>query len=599
VTDVTYARLRATDPGHWRATALAWRAWAALAGRWAAEFGPHVAKLKNAWSGAAATAAAARLAALRRGLNLFRLLCWEADQALSEFAAALARAKTLLAQAAATVGRAGAAQAKAGPSTVTGAVERTGGAPAATAERDGGTYVTGAEPTGGAQAATTGRTGGARAATTAGTGDAQASTAGRTGGAWVAAARRDGGADAAVAQEAAAEQAGDDAQAAALAVAAAADATASGRLAEVAAAASTSAVPPPPASPLPPCTATPAEVNRWWDTLTPAQRRWLVATEPGWLGPLDGVPAGFRDLANRLLLEDRRAELDQALATASGHEWRRLRDLRHGLDALADRLADGDGPRAYLMRLDLAEEGRAIVALGDPDRADDVLTHVPGMTADLASYRGELVRAERVAVRAAELGPAGATSAVLWLDYDAPDFVDEAAGAGRAETGAAGLRRFQEGLRATHLGGAAHQTVLGHSYGSMVVGSAARSPGLEADSVVFVGSPGVGVDSATQLRVPAGQVWSTTSRSDVIQYMAVAPESVLRDLAFAQAVPIAGPVMAFGRPEHDLWFGRNPSDPAFGAHVFASQADGGHLGYWDVGSTALDGITTITLGRAR
>jgi hypothetical protein len=269
--------------------------------------------------------------------------------------------------------------------------------------------------------------------------------------------------------------------------------------------------------------------------------------------------------------------------------------MRDGLDALADRLADGDGPRAYLLRLDLAEEGRAVVALGDPDRAANVLTQVPGMTADLASYDKELSRAERVAVRAGELDPATATSAVMWLDYDAPDFVDEAARAGQAEAGAVGLRRFQDGLRASHLDGTARQTVLGHSYGSLVVGSAAARPGLQADSVVFVGSPGVGVNSATALH--AGQVWSTTSRSDVIQYLPVAPRSLLGDLAVTGLSPGVGGLLAFGRPEDDLWFGTNPSDPKFGAHVFASQPDAGHLGYWDRGRPALDAITNITVGR--
>ncbi|HEV8175325.1 MAG TPA: hypothetical protein VGP91_16925, partial [Actinoplanes sp.] len=107
MTAVTYARLRATDPGKWRAAAVAWRTWAALAGRWSVEFGPVIARLSSAWSGAAATAAFARVLRLRRTLDLFRLLCWEADQTLSEFAAALERAKTLLARAAGTAARAG------------------------------------------------------------------------------------------------------------------------------------------------------------------------------------------------------------------------------------------------------------------------------------------------------------------------------------------------------------------------------------------------------------------------------------------------------------------------------------------------------------
>jgi hypothetical protein len=336
-------------------------------------------------------------------------------------------------------------------------------------------------------------------------------------------------------------------------------------------------------------------VRRWWDTLTPAQRRWLVISDGAWVGALDGVPVVFRDAANRLLLDRRRADLDAAALAAQGRDRHRLDQLRRGLRALSDRLAGPDGPRAYLLRLDLAGDGRAVVALGDPDRAGNVLTHVPGMTADLASYGGELSRAEQVAVRATELGPAAGTSTVMWLDYDAPDFVDEAAGAGRARAGAVALRHFQDGLRATH-DGAARLTVLGHSYGSLVVGHAAADPGLAADGIVFVGSPGVGVDTAADLHVPAGHVWSTTSRSDVIQYAPVAPTSLIGDLAAAATVPLIGPAIAFGTPEDHLWFGRNPSDPSFGARVFRSQPDAGHGGYWDPGGPALDAITAIVLG---
>jgi hypothetical protein len=367
---------------------------------------------------------------------------------------------------------------------------------------------------------------------------------------------------------------------AALALAETADTSAGSRLGELHPAAS----PPPPAT-LPSCAATPGEIRVWWDSLSRPQQRWLLVTDPRWLAPLDGIPISARDMANRLLLDD--------------YLFRRPAGARPaGLDRLADRLAAGDGPRAYLLRLDTAGDGRVVVALGDPDRAANVLTQVPGMTADLRSYLGELERAERVAVRAGELAPAAATSTVTWLDYDAPDFVDEAASARPAAAAVPELRRFQDGLRATHEGAPAHQTVLGHSYGSLVVGAAARTAGLAADGVVFVGSPGVGVDTAADLRVPPDHVWSTTSRSDVIQYAAVSPKSVLGDLAVTAAAPAGvGALLAFGLPERDLWFGHNPSDPAFGARVFPSQPDGGHLGYWDRGDRALDGITAITVGR--
>jgi hypothetical protein len=531
VTAVTYARLRATDPGRWRAAAMAWRQWAAAAGRWAAEIGAHAARLPDVWTGLAATAATARIRRLRRGLDRFRLLCWEADQALSEFAAALARARALLARAADTATRAGLSIGDDG--TVHG--------PAGHAHPGG----RGPDPAG-------------RHETTR------------------------------VAADLAADLA------AALRVAAVADTAAAARLASLTAAGDS--VPPPPVGPLPPPTAAPAEVRRWWDGLSPAQRRWLVVTEPAWLGPRDGIPAAYRDLANRLLLDRHRADLDRAVAAADGRERSRLEHLRDGLDELEQRLAHGDGPRGYLLDLGFAEEGRAVVALGDPDRAEHVLTHVPGMTAGLASYRHELARAEGVAVRAGELSPASSTSAVLWLGYDAPDFLDEAAGRSRADAGAAGLRRFQDGLRAAHETGAAHLTVLGHSYGSLVVGSAAAAPGLQADDVVFVGSPGVGVDAVRDLAVPPERVWATTSGSDAVQYAAVSARSLLEDLAVAR-IPVAGPAIAFARPEDELWHGRNPADPAFGARVFASQPGAGHTGYWEPGGPALDALAGITVGR--
>ncbi|WP_328465050.1 alpha/beta hydrolase family protein [Actinoplanes sp. NBC_00393] len=471
-----YARLRITDPARWRAAALAWRRWAAIAGAFCAEFGPAAARLREVWSGPAADAAVARLGGFRRRMVLFRLFCWRADQALSEFAAALGRARTLLDRARSRAQQAG-----------------------LRIDENGTVHGSGGES---------------------------------------------------VAAD----------LAAAISVAAQADDAAALRLARLTGDADPLAEPVRPS-----CTATPAEVRRWWAGLTAAERNWVLACEPGSIAGTDGIPAADRDLANRLLLEQHRAFLDQHRAEAG-------RERREGLDELTARLDDDAGPRAYLMGLDTAGDGRAVVALGDPDRAAHVLTHVPGMTSDLASLGGELTRAERVAVRAAELGPAESTSAVLWLDYDAPDFLHEAFSDRQARDGAAELRRFQEGLRTTHEGPRADQTLLGHSYGSLVVGEAASGERLEADRVVFVGSPGVGVDEAAELTVPADRVWSSTSLTDPIQYLAVRP--------------------GIG----ELWFGENPSGPDFGARVFRSQVDAGHLGYWDEGRPALDALTALALG---
>ncbi|WP_436523923.1 alpha/beta hydrolase [Actinoplanes sp. HUAS TT8] len=479
---VTYNRLRVTDPARWSAAALSWRRWAALAGVLTAEFGPLIERLRAAWSGTAAEAAATRLDGLRRRLLLFRLLCWRADQILSEFAAALTRARALLDRARA---RARAARLVIDDSGVV---------------------------------------------------------------------RAGPGADSTALSPTALDLAG------ALDIAATADVSAAARLGESA------VVPSAPAgTSRPDCTASPAQVRSWWAGLSPAERMWLLGREPASVAALDGVPAADRDLANRLLLADRRDHL-----------------VRHGgapdgIDRLAARLEDDAGPRAYLLDLDVAHDGRAVIALGDPDRAANVLTHVPGMTADLAGFDHELIRAGRVADRAGELDPGQATSSVLWLDYDAPDFLQEAWSARQAEDAAPGLRRFQQGLRATHEGAVARQTVLGHSYGSLVVGKAATG-GLDADRVVFVGSPGVGVDSVQQLGLSADRVFASTSVSDPIQYLAVSPV-----------------LMAPG-PTERLWFGHDPSDPEFGARVFGSQWNGGHLGYWEPGRPALDALARITLG---
>ena len=258
----------------------------------------------------------------------------------------------------------------------------------------------------------------------------------------------------------------------------------------------------------------PTLVRAWWSGLTPAQRRWLIGHEPALVGRLDGVPVAARDQANRLrlgvwraeLLAERRRLLSRVPpGPLASIRLRGVAGRLAGLDALAERLTAGGAPRAYLLGLDPAGEGRVVVALGDPDHADRVLTYVPGMTAGLDDAPGELGRAARVLDRCAALAPGERSAAVLWLDYDAPDSLNEAASAGQARDAGPALHRFQEGLRATHEGPPARQTVLGHSYGSLVVGMAAREHGLAADALVFVGSPGVGASHAAELGVPPGR----------------------------------------------------------------------------------------------
>jgi hypothetical protein len=122
-----------------------------------------------------------------------------------------------------------------------------------------------------------------------------------------------------------------------------------------------------------------------------------------------------------------------------------------------------------------------------------------------------------------------------------------------------------------------------------VVGTAARDHGLAADALVFVGSPGVGVAHAAELRLPPGQVWASTAPDDVIR-LARPPDELAR-----QALLAASPLTASG-PGRELWFGHDPAHPGFGGRTFASGRHG-HSGYWAADNPALDGMARVVLGR--
>ncbi|MEU1604277.1 alpha/beta hydrolase [Micromonospora matsumotoense] len=548
---IGYAQLWSASPGDWDAAGVAWRGLDAPVGRRRAGLADRAAALRAGWSGGAATAAGGRLDGLRSELATILPALVEIDQVLAEFAGRLRVAKARLAEAVALADRTGVA------------VDRHGGVRAAPLFWRG--PEAGALPVG-VGAATAGGGAGGGVGGGAGGGVGSKVAVGR-----VAAALRE-----------------------ALALADAADREAAARLAELSGAARTGWVDrPPPGRPAD--DATPATVRAWWAGLTPAQRRWLVLHEPSRIGPRDGVPASARDQANRLLLAGHREALLAARrATPGGRGRRRIDRALAVLDGLAGRLAATSPPRAYLLGLDPRGDGRAIVTLGNPDRAGRVLTYVPGMTSDLADVPGELSRAARVQARCTALAPGEETAAVLWLDYDAPDFLPEASSPAQARDAGPALHRFQEGLRATHDGPAARQTVLGHSYGSLVVGSAARDHGLAADALAFVGSPGVGVDRAGALGLPPERVWSSTAGDDVIGL--VEPPRDLAGRAVLAASPLASAAWLLRPDDHQLWFGHDPSDPGFGGRTFPSGRYG-HTGYWEPGNPALDGMARIVLGR--
>jgi hypothetical protein len=287
----------------------------------------------------------------------------------------------------------------------------------------------------------------------------------------------------------------------------------------------------------------PEQVNQWWEGLSDSERDALVSEHPEWVGPVDGIPAETRDGANRNLLDRQIDGLAGQIAATEqrlsgmdpeSEEYRNLQstldDLkgdRSDLEKLQDKVTDDDGSPAasdqtgqqfYLLDFDTEGSGKAVIAIGNPDTADNVNTFVPGTGSKLQWASGMTGTAETMAFDAQRLGGGKETATVMWLGYDAPDDLLQATDDKWAKEGADDLESFTRGIRATAEGDPANLTVTGHSYGSTMIGAAAADQGVAADNLVFVGSPGVGVDTASALGVGADNVWATRNDEDLIQY---------------------------------------------------------------------------------
>ncbi|WP_112133649.1 alpha/beta hydrolase [Glycomyces dulcitolivorans] len=365
----------------------------------------------------------------------------------------------------------------------------------------------------------------------------------------------------------------------------------------------------------------PAAVNAWWDGLSPFEQQGLLESRPELLAQVDGIPSGVRDSANRTLLDGelhrRESEIENVedrLAVDPGNQdlQKRLEGLRgtqEDLTRLRDTVSEpyqvgAGGPALdhYLLGYSSAEDGRAIVAIGNPDTADNVSVLVPGTGADLGNVGGSVDRAALMAGDAYWADPNASTASVLWLGYDAPDeVVPHAMDKQYAEDAAQDLSSFAAGLRAVDEDGESHLTVTGHSYGSTTVGIAARDAGLDVDDMVFVGSPGVGVDSASDLGIDPDRVWATRNEEDIIGW---AREDTIGSIVGGGAGGllggpvgglIGGAVGYFTSDHDDLVHGTDPVSDAFGGRTFKSDAtrdaDGldelwkdnadNHSSYWD------------------
>nr|WP_308367495.1 alpha/beta hydrolase [Streptomyces sp. ISL-36] len=112
-------------------------------------------------------------------------------------------------------------------------------------------------------------------------------------------------------------------------------------------------------------------------------------------------------------------------------------------------------------------------------------------------------------------------------------------------------------------------TAIGHSYGSLTVGTAAqRSGGVPGvDDVILLGSPGVGVDKAQGLGVGRDHVFVGAADNDPVTHLPSKDESALGMLMGGPTgVLVARDLLDWGND--DVYFGKDPASEAFGARRF-------------------------------
>ncbi|MFJ9840975.1 alpha/beta hydrolase [Kitasatospora sp. NPDC101155] len=318
--------------------------------------------------------------------------------------------------------------------------------------------------------------------------------------------------------------------------------------------------------------APPTEVNAWWNGLPADEQQRLIKDHPDLVGNRDGIPALARDRANRALLA-------QHLATYEGHppplsdkDELRLAGFRKINERLEE--AEGQDPPVLLLGIGAEGQGRAILSFGNPDTAQNVTSLVGGMGTELQRIGGgDADRAKAVYDSALRADPTRSTASIAWLGYDAPLSPQRTLDFGRARSGVDAYRTFLEGQRVTHQGPPAHVTAQGHSFGSLLVGLAARKPaGLAADDIILVGSPGTDAFHASELSVGAAHTYVGAAGWDYVS--------------------------------HAGWYTRDPASADFSAQRFAvdvGSADGtAHSSYWDDGPhddhTSIDNIGEIVSG---
>ncbi len=351
----------------------------------------------------------------------------------------------------------------------------------------------------------------------------------------------------------------------------------------------------------------PKKFNDLWNQLTTEEKDWLysrdhdIGNHPGM--PWDPEDHLGKDHYLRLRLPELEQQtqadidrmqhsLDEMMAEPNADDGAiyalqtQLAAAKNHLRGFKDveaTISSTNGPKRYLGQLD--EFGHGAIAIGNPDTAKRNAILVPGTGQDLTTING--ADAKSLAMYNAALDAdhnlkPGDVAVTTWMGYDRPMGLDHADFPNLAQAGAANLDAFENGQRASHIGAPSIDTVIGHSYGSTVVGAAASGGHqLAADNVIAVGSPGMLVDHAGDLSLdPGGHVYAMRAQNDIIG--------------------VAG--------EATQWtLGPEPDKPEFGAvHLQADPGPAGpfglpsvdaHSSYWSPENKALRNMGSVIAGK--
>lgn len=356
----------------------------------------------------------------------------------------------------------------------------------------------------------------------------------------------------------------------------------------------------------------PEDVKKWWDSLSPDKRAQLLADWPEKLGGLDGIPVVDRSTANTTIMQrdiDRPGEVAKSrgvtvnevlahpeLYGMAGPMMDRYNNAIKVRDALAADSAKTGGVPTYLMVYDpeaFKGDGRAAIAIGDPDHAANTAVVVPGTGNSVGSgWLGSTdPNSSNDAVNLFNESAAAdrnrTTAVVAWMGYDAPDsLLDPRVGAtALAHDGGQLLASDVNALNVTHEGNG-HMTVLGHSYGSTTVSDAAAGYGMHTDDVVLVGCPGTDMaKSAGDFHLnPGGHLYVGAASSDPVTQLGNIPQVAVPGTGFSVSL------------------GSDPAVDGFGSTRFKAEVPGlttpwgDHSQYYTRGGESLFSMSDIVSG---